>query len=60
LIIKAIKKYQKTLHSERFEAILKLGKHNSSANRLYKLIKDIHPNLAQQIKTLIKKYGYVL
>ncbi|MDR0650846.1 MAG: hypothetical protein LBG59_05625 [Candidatus Peribacteria bacterium] len=55
-----MKKYQKTFHTERFETILKLGKHNSSANRFYKLIKEIHPDLSQHVKALIKKYGYVL
>ncbi|MDR2190166.1 MAG: hypothetical protein LBP53_03060 [Candidatus Peribacteria bacterium] len=60
LVVKAVKKYQKTLHKEHFEAILKLGKHNTSANRLYKLIKDTQPELAQEIKMLIKKYGHVL
>jgi hypothetical protein len=60
LITKTLKKHQKTLRSDHFEAILKLGKHNSSANRLQKLIKDIHPELANQIKQYIKKYGHVL
>jgi hypothetical protein len=60
LIIKAIKKYQKTLTIDHIENILKHGKYNSSANRLQKLIKDIHPEFAEKIKKLIKKYGYVL
>jgi hypothetical protein len=60
LINKAIKKYQKTLKFTNFEHILKQGKHNSSANRLYKLIKNTQPTYAEELKKLIKKYGHIL
>ena len=60
LILKAIKKNSKSLQVEHIQEILKLGKHNSSANRLYQLLKPTQPLLAEKIKSSIKKYGYLL
>jgi hypothetical protein len=40
--------------------MIKRGKHNSSANRLYQLIKPTQLLLAEKIKSSIKKYGYLL
>ena len=60
LISQAIKKHHKSINPTHFESILKQGKHNSSANRFLTLIKSTHPILADQLKKLIKKYGYLL
>lgn len=60
LIIKTFKKYQKTINLSNFQYILKQGKHNTSANRLQKLIKPSQPQLAEEIKKLIKRHGHIL
>ena len=59
-IKKAIKKNWKTLNISTLETIIKLWKHNTSLNRLYSLTKLSYPNLSEEIKKLIKKYGFVL
>jgi DNA-binding MarR family transcriptional regulator len=59
-IKKAIKKNGKTLSLSTLESIIKLWKHNSSLNRLYNLTKLTYPTLSEEIKKLIKKYGFVL
>ena len=59
-IKKAIKKNGKTLNLSTLEAIIKQWKHNTSLNRLYSLTKLIYPPLSEEIKNLIKKYGFVL
>jgi hypothetical protein len=48
------------LNMKNLEMIIKLWKHNTSLNRLYSLIKGLYPSLAEWIKNLIKKYGFVL
>ena len=59
-IKKAIKKNGKTLNLSILETIIKLWKHNTSLNRLYSLTKLTYPTLSEEIKKLIKKYGFVL
>jgi hypothetical protein len=59
-IKKAIKKNGKTLNLQNIEAIIKLWKHNTSLNRLYLLTKTLYPSLSEEIKKLIKKYGFLL
>lgn len=59
-IKKAIKKNWKTLNITALETIIKLWKHNTSLNRLYNITKLTYPKLADEIKKLIKKYGFVL
>ena len=59
-IKKAIKKNGKTLNLSILEAIIKLWKHNTSLNRLYNLTKLTYPVLSEEIKKLIKKYGFIL
>ena len=59
-IKKAIKKNWKTLNLQNLETIIKLWKHNTSLNRLYSHTKNTYPNLSNEIKNLIKKYGFVL
>jgi hypothetical protein len=60
LITKAVKKYHKTLQTANFQDILKQKRYNTSANRLQKLIRNSHPELAENLKNLIKKYGHIL
>ena len=45
---------------QNIEKIIKLGKHNTSLNRLYLLTKTTYPSLSEEIKKLIKKYGFLL
>ncbi len=59
-IKKAIKKNWKQLNLTNIEYIIKLWKHNTSLNRLYSLTKLYYPSLSEEIKKLIKKYGFVL
>ena len=59
-IKKAIKKNGKTLNLSILESIIKLWKHNTSLNRLYSLTKLTYHSLSDDIKKLIKKYGFVL
>ncbi|MDR2541647.1 MAG: hypothetical protein LBD11_08075 [Candidatus Peribacteria bacterium] len=59
-ILKAVKNFQKIISVANFQQILKLGKHNSSINRLYTLLSPSYPTLAIEIKNLIKKYGHIL
>ena len=59
-IKKAIKKNGKTLNLSTLEAIIKQWKHNTSLHRLYSLTKFTYPQLSEDIKNLIKKYGFVL
>jgi hypothetical protein len=48
------------LNLSTLEAIIKQWKHNTSLNRLYSLTKLTYPTLSEEIKNLIKKYGFVL
>ena len=59
-IKKAIKKNWKKLNLSTLESIIKLWKHNTSLNRLYSLCKLSYPTLSEEIKRLIKKYGFML
>lgn len=59
-IKKAIKKNGKTLNLSTLETIIKQWKHNTSLNRLYSLTKLTYPSLSEEIKNMIKKYGFVL
>ena len=59
-IKKAIKKNWKTLNINNIESIIKLWKHNTSLNRLYNFTKLTYPKLSEEIKKLIKKYGFIL
>jgi len=60
LVKKVLRKYHKTLDVKVWESILRNNKHNTSINRLYMLAKTIHPDLADKLKNLIKKYGYFI
>ncbi len=59
-IKKAIKKNGKSLNLSNIEKIIKLWKHNTSLNRLYLFIKPMYPSLSEEIKKMIKKYGFLL
>lgn len=59
-IKRRLKKNKKYLNYAFLEEVLKLGKHNSSINRLALLFEAIDVEGAKTIKNLIKKYGYLL
>ena len=60
LIIKTLKKYKKNYQTKNLEEILKTGKFNSPANRFLKLITPLFPDLADDVRKIIKKCGYLL
>lgn len=60
LIKKIIRKNKKTLNLTTLEEILKKNKHHSSINRLYKLSCTIDKDFAEDIKNIIKRYGYFI
>ena len=60
LVKKVLRKQAVTLDMTIRAQILKKNKHHTSINRLYALAKTIDEDLAQKIKLLIKKYGYVM
>lgn len=60
LIKKIINRYWEQIDLSIFEAILKKAKHNSSMNRFYKSVLLIDPILAEKIRLIIKRYGYLI
>lgn len=60
LIIKTLKKYQKQYSFQNLENILQLGKFNSSVNYFFKLTTPLFSPFTEQLKTIIKKQGYLL
>ncbi len=59
-LIKKIIKKTKHLDLMCIEDILKLGKHHTSVNRLYKICKSNNKKLAEELLPLIKKWSFVL
>ena len=60
LIKKRLRKNRKTFNISIIEKCLKENKHNSSINRLSELAANIDPEISKQLKTIIKKYWYIL
>ncbi len=60
LIKKTIRKNRKNIDTKVFEEVLKKNKHHSSINRLQKLAATIDGELSEKIKSIIKKYSYIL
>ena len=60
LVKKVLRKQGKSLDFSVWANILKKNKHHTSINRLYALAKTIDEALADQIKAIIKKYGYIM
>jgi len=60
LIKKRLRKNKKSFNIDIIEKCLKENKHNSSINRLAELSANIDPELSKKLKTIIKKYGYIL
>lgn len=60
LVKKVLRKQRKTLDISIRANILKKNKHHTSINRLYALAKTIDENFADQIRAIIKKYGYFI
>lgn len=58
-----VKKVLKKISPQRlamFEQIIKLGKHHSSINRLYRLAKTLNPPLAEGLGEVIKRNSFFL
>jgi len=60
LIKKIIRKQWKQLDIKVREEWLKNNKHHSPINKLYKICQTIDPNIAENIKKIIKKYSYFI
>ena len=60
LIKKRLRKNKKNFNIKIIENIIKEWKHNSSINRLAKLAESIDGTISNQLKELIKKYGYTI
>ena len=60
LIKKWLRKNKKHVNISVLEQILKENKHNTSLNRLALLCSSIDQSLTENIKSIIKKYGYLL
>lgn len=59
-LVKKVCKRVKDLDLKVLRAIIKLGKHHTSINRLYKIAKKHNTDLAEKIAPLIKKYSFFL
>ena len=60
LIKKRLRKNKKHFDFSILEQLLKESKHNSSINRLAQLAGAVDQELAEKIKTIIKRYGYMM
>lgn len=60
LIKKVLRKNKKELNINIRLDIIKTNKHHSSINRLYKISSQIDPEIANEIKEIIKKYSYFI
>lgn len=60
LIKKWLRKNKKYFDFQILESVLKDSKHNSSINRLADLAQAIDPQLAESIREIIKRFGYIM
>lgn len=60
LIKKRLRKNKKHFDFNILEQLLKESKHNSSINRLAQLAEAVDQELAEKIKAIIKRYGYMM
>ncbi len=56
LVKKVLRKHKNSLDFKIWSQILMNNKHHSSINRLYKLAQSIDPQLAENIKNIIKRF----
>lgn len=59
-LVKKVCKRVKDLDFKLLASIIKLGKHHTSLNRLYKITKKINPSVAENLAPLIKQYSFFL
>lgn len=59
-IIKKVIRKSTNLDMDRLASILKIGKHHTSINRLYKIAKKENKTLAEKLLPVIKKRSFVL
>lgn len=60
LVKRALKKYTERLNLNVWKHVLQLNKHHSSMQRLRVLAEQVNPELADNIKELIRKYSYMM
>lgn len=60
LVKKAIKKYKKIINLETLRNIIRLWKHHTSINRLYRISIMIDNNISNNLKEIIKKESYFI
>ena len=59
-IIRKVIRKSTNLDMDRLAKILKIGKHHTSINRLYKMAKKENKTLAEKLLPIIKKWSFVL
>lgn len=60
LIKKIIRKFGKSIQIKIFEEFLKNNKHHSAINKFYRISQTINPTLADELKSIIKRYSYFI
>ncbi len=60
LIKKILRKNKKNINFDKIAQIIKLWKHHSSINRLYKISKSIWDNTPKTLSEIIKKFSFFL
>lgn len=58
--VKKVIKRSKHIDIDTITHIIKLGKHHTSINRLYKIAKDVNKTFAIQLADIIKRYSFFL
>lgn len=60
IIKKLLSKSRKQYDLDKMAQIVKIGKHHTAINKLYKLAGGVDPSLAKQIFDIIKRYSYTI
>ena len=59
-LVKKIIKRSTQLDTHTITQIIKLGKHHTSINRLYKIAKETNKTFAMKLHEIIKRYSFFL
>jgi hypothetical protein len=59
-LVKKVLKRSSHVDIDSITKIIKLGKHHTSINRLYKIAKEVNKTFAEQLHDIIKKYSFFL
>ena len=59
-LVKKVIRRSTSFDLEELTKIIKLGKHHTSINRLYKIAKKVNKTFAEKLGEIIKKYSFFL